>query len=371
MKTVFILGAGASRAAGAPLMYDFIECAMRVLRRGDAGWAHAHFDASLEARKKLQSAFIKATVDLDNIENLFATYDMASLIGRLSSLSEAQVEALPSDLRYLIMRTLEQSILYPINGEDAFVPAPYPYDAFVELLVSMQDDKEVAPIAVINFNYDLCLDYALACQGIEINYGLSAPKSKAKRRISHYKVHGSLNWFRNAITGAIDTRPLKQLQMQTYWERLGLNRSAERAIDTMELIAGADHWGATLHPEPIIVPPTWNKGWYQEQLKDVWRNASNALATAENVFVIGYSLPHSDQFFRAFWSLSSISDFVIERFWLFDPSPSPELVNRFKSMLGPAIIERDKFKHEREKFTGAIRHIAGHFGLEVINLPDR
>ena len=37
MKTVFILGAGASRAAGAPLMYDFIECAMRVLRRGDAG----------------------------------------------------------------------------------------------------------------------------------------------------------------------------------------------------------------------------------------------------------------------------------------------------------------------------------------------
>ncbi|HEX5687469.1 MAG TPA: hypothetical protein VFY73_25925 [Ideonella sp.] len=39
MKTVFVLGAGASRAAGGPLMFDFVELAAKVLRRGEAAWA--------------------------------------------------------------------------------------------------------------------------------------------------------------------------------------------------------------------------------------------------------------------------------------------------------------------------------------------
>lgn len=371
MKTVFILGAGASRAAGGPLMFDFIEIAARVLRRGEAGWATEFFEASLDARRKLQSAYVKSTIDLDNIENLFATYEMANLIGRLSSLGESEAEKLPRNLRYLIMRTLEQSILYPINGEDAIVPSPYPYDAFVELLNLLQNDKESAPVAVINFNYDLCLDYALLTHGYEADYGLSGKLLKNKRAIPHYKVHGSLNWFRNQQVGRIEPQRLRKLNMSTYWKRLGVDKPVERPIDTMELIGGPDQWGANLHPEPIIVPPTWNKGWYQEQLKSVWRCASQAISTAENVFVIGYSLPQSDQFFRAFWSLSSISEYVVERFWLYDPSPAQDVVDRFSSMLGPAIIDRGKFKYEREKFTGAIRRIAEHFGYSVNELPDR
>jgi hypothetical protein len=370
VKTVFILGAGTSRAAGGPLMYDFIDAAAKVLRRGEAGWAEASIAASLEARRKLQHAFVKSTIDLDNIESLFATYEMATLIGRLGDLDDKQVAELPRNLRYLIMRTLEHSILYSINGDDDIVPAPYPYDAFAELLIALQQERDAAPVAIINFNYDLCLDYALHLKGYEVDYGLGVGAT-GKRWVKHYKVHGSLNWFRSQDGVIIQPRSLKPLLMATYWNRLGLNSAAERPIDTMELIEGAHMWGASLQPEPIIVPPTWNKGWYQEQLKSVWRAASEALSTAENIFVIGYSLPPSDRFFRAFWSLSSISDDIVERFWLFDPSQNVEIVSRFSSMLGPAIIDRGRFKFEQLKFTGAIRYIAEYFGMEVRRLEDR
>jgi hypothetical protein len=369
-KTVFILGAGASRAAGGPLMFDFIEQASRVLRKGDAGWATEYIEASLNARKKLQSAYIKANVDLDNIENLFATYEMASLIGRLNGLSSEEVEELPRSLRYLIMRTLEQSILFPLNGLDNIVPGPFPYEQFLDLLQCLQSEKDTGPIAVINFNYDLCLDYSIYLRGITPFYALPEEHPK-KDQIAHYKVHGSLNWFRDPVNDTIIARDVKPLDMKNYWDRLGLNRPAERPIDTMELLDGSHMWGAALLPEPIIVPPTWNKGWYQQQLKSVWRAASQAIATAENIFVIGYSLPPSDQFFRAFWSLSSISDSVIERFWLFDPSPNQEIVKRFSSMLGPAIIERDRFKSEQLKFSDAIRYIGKYFGLRVEEFDDR
>lgn len=371
MKTVFILGAGASRAAGAPLMFDFIDCANRILRRGEATWAHKNFESSLDARRKLQNAYVKSNVDLDNIETLFSTYEMAALIGRLGNFDEKVVESLPISLRYVIMRTLEQSILYPLNSSDSWIPAPYPYDAFVELLLALQRHRDYAPVAVVNFNYDLCLDYALALQSVESDYGLPNQSIEGKKRIPHYKVHGSLNWFRDEATGSIGTITPRPLSMARYWERLGLNEPADRPIDTMELLHGPDMWGHDLHPEPIIVPPTWNKGWYQQQLRSVWRAAASALASAENVFVIGYSLPPSDQFFRAFWSLSTMSDSVVDRFWLFDPSTDGAIVSRFRSMLGPAITERGKFRHEPLKFTGALQRIAKEASLPFFALPDR
>ncbi|WP_431288172.1 hypothetical protein [Roseateles chitinivorans] len=371
MKTVFILGAGASRAAGGPLMFDFIDAATRIFRLGEAGWAQPHFEGILDARRKLQGAFVKSTIDIDNIENLFSTYEMASLIGRLSDLDESVVKQLPKSLRYLIMRTLEQAILYPIDGKEQVIPAPYPYDAFAELLIELRDHREASPVTVINFNYDLCLDYALTLRGFEPDYGLAGSPVRSKRSIAHYKVHGSLNWFRNPETGEIAPQPLRKLPMRTYWDRLGLEHPAERPIDTMELIYGPDKWGMDLYPEPIIVPPTWNKGWYQEQLKSVWRSASEALAAAENIFVIGYSLPASDQFFRSFYSLSTISDSFIERFWLFDPSPKTDVVERFSSLLGPAIIDRGRFRFECEKFDGAIKRLAEHFGYRTENFAGR
>ena len=85
------------------------------------------------------------------------------------------------------MRTLEQSILYPLTGREDIISAPYPYMEFAELLTTMQSLREYAPIAVINFNDDLCLDYALGLKSVPIDYGLGiGPKSRA-RAFPHYR----------------------------------------------------------------------------------------------------------------------------------------------------------------------------------------
>jgi hypothetical protein len=369
VKTVFILGAGASQAAGAPLMFDFMERASRLQRRGEAGWATDSFVCVTEARKKLQVAYAKSSVDLDNIENLFSTFEMASLIGRLSDLPKQTVEILPEHLRFMIMRTLERTILYPINGEDRVIPPPKYYDAFADLIIELSAIPEIAPVAIINFNYDLCLDYALTLAGRPPYYCLE-PERLRRDSIDVMKVHGSLNWAKTDDFIGFAISPLQPLSMSRYWERLGLDKPAERPIDTMELMYGPDKMGSKLHPTPLIVPPTWNKGRYQEMLKPVWKAASQALSSAENIFVIGYSLPSADQFFRSFYSLSTISDSIIERFWLFDPSPNPAVPERFKSLLGPAILGRDKFRHTRAKFPAAIKEIATEFGLLFSNIDE-
>jgi hypothetical protein len=230
--------------------------------------------------------------------------------------------------------------------------------------------REAGPIAVISFNYDLCLEYALLQQKAIPDYGLSAAPSNGNG-IRIYKVHGSLNWSRDQDSGEIKAMPVNELATKPYWDRMGLNHDAERPIDTMELIVGPDAWGERILPEPVIVPPTWNKGIYQDMLRPVWRHASAALSTADNIFVIGYSLPPSDQFFRSFYSLSTISDSIIERFWLFDPSPLPEVSDRFRRLLGPAATERGKFQHAQVKFSGAIAQIGEAFKLKFHPIKDR
>lgn len=357
-KTVFILGAGASRAAGGPLMWDFIEKGSQIGQYGQAGWATHSFKCVFEARRKLQAAYAKSHVDIDNIEDLFATYEMARLIGHLADMEGEDVKLLPGKLRFFIMRTLEQSLRFPLYDDD-IVGCPTPYDAFVELLVQMQASRKLSPVVVISFNYDLALDYAIATRGIEIDYGLK-PFSDNKRAITLLKPHGSLNWTINESSGEIEITPVQVLPTASYRRRLGIYDPRRIAIDTMELLYGPDEWGETLRPEPLIVPPTWSKGEYQEILKPVWCRASKVLGTAENIFVIGYSLAPSDQFFRSFFALSTISDSIIDRFWLFDPS---DIAARWQALCGPAISHRDRFRYEAAIFSNAIVSLAKAFDL--------
>ena len=101
MRTIFILGAGASREAGAPLMGNFLETANRLLR-SDGALSQSDrdsFDLVFRARAALQSVHSKASLNIDNLESLYGAFDMAALFGRLGNLSDSDVMALPSAIR--------------------------------------------------------------------------------------------------------------------------------------------------------------------------------------------------------------------------------------------------------------------------------
>lgn len=362
MTTVFILGAGASKRAGGPLISDFIQIASNLYRSNDVTWAKSHFEQVFEARKKMQLAYAKSSIDLDNIENLFSSFEMASLIGELHGLDPELVSELPSNLRYLILRTIEKSIKFPVIQDFQYVQPPYPYNAFAELIIELSKQEVNSPVSVINFNYDLCLDYALAIHDADFGYGLEESESE---NLNHCKVHGSLNWFWNDETRGFDTKPVEKFPSERLINRVGKSKVEPTAIDIYELINGPSTWGERVNPDPFIIPPTWNKGAQHNKINNVWKSASRALANAENIYIIGYSLPESDYFFKSFYALSTISEAIIERFVVYDPAESDIVKDRFRSLLGPAITDRNAFLYKCMPFSEAVLDLADEYGFEI------
>jgi GTP-dependent phosphoenolpyruvate carboxykinase len=60
----------------------------------------------------------------------------------------------------------------------------------------------------------------------------------------------------------------------------------------------------TLSTEPYIVPPTWNKTRHQEEIRQVWQRASEEWSNAKQLFIIGFSVGKTDQFFQHLFALS-------------------------------------------------------------------
>jgi hypothetical protein len=69
------------------------------------------------------------------------------------------------------------------------------------------------------------------------------------------------------------------------------------------------------------------------------------LSEAEDIFVVGYSLPETDAFFRYLYALGTANrDKVLRRFWVFNPKEEGgEVDMRFKALLGPGAQQRYKY----------------------------
>src|SRR6267143_3383453 len=106
-RTVFILGAGASKQAGGPLMAEFLDVAENLRRFRKSEISAEHFALVFRGRASLQSVHSKSTLDLDNIESVFAAFEMAALFNRLGRSSGIDIPSLAPAIRRMIVSTLE------------------------------------------------------------------------------------------------------------------------------------------------------------------------------------------------------------------------------------------------------------------------
>src|SRR5204863_6727828 len=119
-EVVFVLGAGASKDAGAPLMAEFLDVADDLRKHSKIGEAAtSDFALVFKALGSLQQAHSKAYLDLNNIESVFAAFEMAKLLGTLGALSQEELNQLPGAMRTLIVTTLEQSIEFGVGDPEA------------------------------------------------------------------------------------------------------------------------------------------------------------------------------------------------------------------------------------------------------------
>lgn len=357
MKSVFILGAGASRQAGGPLMSDFLDFAEALLRQKTDGVMKAkdEFDDVFNALAELQAIHAKSFLDLDNIEILFGAIEMAQLIGKLGGRNPEEIIRLRESIITLIFKTLEYSIEFPVR--DKHIYPPEPYSTFLKTLSSAQSKANpVAPqeFAFLTFNYDLALDFTLHYHGYYFDYCLSDEfdkKDKDIKKVPYLKLHGSINWGICEKCNKIIPRNTSEVDFVLFPHVKSV------VYDLGSTLNSKNHCGKPLKGPPILVPPTWNKTGYHEQLANVWKRAAAELSIAKNVFVIGYSLPETDSFFRYLYSLGSESSNRIKRFWVFNPDKEGRVEKRFRELIGRGLESR--FQYHPVEFKNAIGIMKG------------
>jgi len=358
MSTIlFILGAGASKQAGAPLMGEFMGYSRDLMARNQVADKIGSFQNVFKAIGILQSVHSKCNLDLNNVESVFTAFEMGRTLGGLPGYDLAKTEQLIKDMKILIAKTIEQTLLFPITQKGLIEP-PRPYDRFCELIHHLQTSpKAHHRVAVLTFNYDLAPDWSLAAKGLKPNYGFE--DEPAADGVPLLKLHGSLNWiYCDECLKVFPFNPMMKNATDFYQDGK-LPDYAENV--PMPIERWLDEFKCCNHKyskQPLIVPPTWNKSEYHVAMPRVWARAAHELHEAEYIFVIGYSFPLSDLFFQHLYGLGTVSDTPLRRFWVCNPDRDT-VEPRFRNLLGRG-AER-VFEYKQWSFHDAVENIRDSF----------
>jgi len=354
--TVFILGAGASVDVGGPLMKDFLNRA-QDLHAKDRYKANADFRRVFCAHEQLQRFSAKSSFDPYNIEDVFGAFEMAAWIGRLGSLTDQkEIAQLPNSMREVIRITLENNVY--LRKEQGWLKsgAWTCYNNFAKMLASLSPKPaDRRKFSIITFNYDVALDFALALNEVSFHYGFGHRPSK--HSIPLLKLHGSLNWTR--CKGECEQRVV--ILMEKICDELLRNKNLNECFH----LPVCEYFRASKCPNcmgdlemvPSIIPPIFDKSEYRKELKDVWIGAVNELGTARNIFVCGYSLPRTDNFFRYLFSLGTLETPLLRRFVVIDPDT--DVHGKFRDLLSQHVAKRkDIFVPYKWTFANALSDYA-------------
>jgi hypothetical protein len=181
---LFILGAGASRECGGPLMSDFFEKARAIQRKSPTRLEA--FNRVTKAISDLQVVHSKANLDLQNLESVFGALEMAKMVGRLPGCADpSEIESTIFALRELIAATLDESIQFQVSGSILTpLKPPAPYDRFVEFIKERESRGDSC--AIVTFNYDVALEVALASVNRSPDYSLES-ESSGSRTVKVFK----------------------------------------------------------------------------------------------------------------------------------------------------------------------------------------
>lgn len=325
-EIVFILGAGASKHCGAPLMGEFLDRADNLRREGGGHIDHEAFNRVFNAVSELQKVHSKATLDLDNLESVFGAFEMAQVIGLFPGLSGDAIPQLNRSFRKVIAQTLEETVGFVFaKGQ---INPPTDYHNFADLISDLGSGRRRRTCSIITFNYDVALDYALHFNSVPFSYGLE----QGDTQLPYLKLHGSLNWVQTTETPPrVVAWPVKE------WSAVQTLHLDEKDLVRYRVSRQLEHQNPALGQfgydfNPVIIPPTWNKTAYQANLANVWQRAARELADAQQIFVSGYSLIATDAYFRYLFALGAVAHPVLRDSWW--PTHRPSCRNASGTFLG-------------------------------------
>jgi hypothetical protein len=164
------------------------------------------------------------------------------------------------------------------------------FDQFFELaLLDLPQD------VIIDYGVDyfeLSADDDVLCNGI-LPRITRLPKSSEIRKITLFKIHGSLNWgICSECKSLISTVRTPIIRVKDYIQKL---QKSSKKFRERELCC------ERFSVEPLVVIPTIysRRGYENKYLKEITKAAITEISNADNLVFLGYSLSDSDQFVRS------------------------------------------------------------------------
>lgn len=363
-KVVFVLGAGASKECGCPLMAEFFAKAQDLYWRDKLGSARQDFDEVQHFRAYLQGAYSRAAVDPDNLEGVLTAIEMAEFLAE----DKASIERLArtrTSLVRLIKATLEASTrfitrheviqqaytepsvwrqlpvektaLFPVNSDRphahqsiAFRHPDPSYQALIQFMHALRQRAPVSRCDFVSFNYDLALEVALTNAGIPFDYGLVNGALVPEGACALMKLHGSLSWQH------VNGKP--PIEVPNWRNRIVLPGKPTDANPVPLEVDPVSQGSGT--PETFIVPPTESKRERRALVDGVWKRAARLLREAEFIVFLSFSLPPTDVFFREFFALTALGSYssssdepagVLRKLIVVNPDPAVD--ERYRAVL--------------------------------------
>lgn len=374
-RNVYVLGAGFSALAGAPVIHDFIDRARfyfddpsSILEKTERD----HFERFLAFKQRMSQTREKVRIDLDNIEQLFGLVEISQRL-------DFDTRATRDSTVYVIAKTLElatrgqmlRQIGFDSNREilkewqpipsfvvvPGYVPVAYMaslYDFFAAATTGLLDDPKLQPSranSFITFNYDLVLDDALRRVGVTPEYHLPAEwtlledPNPSGQRCSLLKLHGSTNWGICANCGKqVVVLGEKVTASPAEFRGRGCSSCKEQQF------------------QPMLIPPSWDKSEYRQIMKPRWTEAVEQLKHAARICVIGYSMPETDAFFKYLLALALSENHNLYKLVVVDKNP--QIAARYENILDQTFRERRLSLHVNEAGLTAFLH-SGAFRVEL------
>lgn len=349
-STLYVLGAGASYHAGAPLLATFLTKARLLLESQPRLRHRDSFQRVFQWIDSLRASSYYVEVDLDNLEHVFSIAELGYQI------LLADFDQPFSDLGYLVMETLD-NVQLQVNSSRIEPDATY--SSFAKQLAALHADRDdrtrearrdghpLEHDGVITFNYDVMLDYVMNFHGVGFDYHVEAPPPGVLN-FPLLKLHGSTNWAtcRNCGNPWQMVKPTPIPPGKTLGPMFPGDRSAIRFAMVTDVMAQTpcSKCQTVGRLEPVVIPPTWSKRVAGSPLGSVWRRAIEAIQKASQIVVIGYSLPPTDTFFQYLLAVGLGSNAGLHRVVVVDLDQSEAFRERYRRVFSRSLDGRGKLK---------------------------
>lgn len=265
---VYILGAGFSAPLGLPVMSNFWEKSKSMPRK-DLG-KYEYFNdiiGAMDETKRVQSYFEYVDWNIEEVLSILEFTHFFEQDAKLNQFKKYIIDVLDyytpklASPQKLVLNSLWYSQLFGVENVHTY------FGHFVANLFNL----------------------SVSAQNID-NFGRKIPEMKwYQRKGQNYRYSIiSLNYdmvLENIVDyiNRISNRSVK-LEFSKYYDNNGFNPVL------IKLHGSAD--------SGEIILPTFNKGLYQKQLPESWKNAFDVLKSANQIRIIGYSIPQTDSYIK-------------------------------------------------------------------------